>query len=65
MDIKPKSQKQYNPSRLEVAKTVALVALVVAVIAFVSGMRYANSQRATVDRAVEAAKVEAAQPLKQ
>lgn len=52
MDIKAKRPKQYQPTRLEVAKTVALVGLIVAIAAFISGMRYANSQRASVDQAV-------------
>lgn len=61
MDIKPrhKMAKQYQPTRLEVAKTVALVALVVAVAAFVAGIGYANNQRASLERAVDQAKVEA------
>lgn len=63
MDIKAKQPKAYQPTRLEVAKTVTLVALIVAIAAFIAGNAYANGQRASLDQAVSNA-VQAQQPSK-
>lgn len=48
---KPKPEQ----TRREVTKTVIIAVLVTAIIAFITGMAYANKQRAQLDKAVHAA----------
>lgn len=45
--------KKINKQSVETFKTVLIAVLITAVIAFVAGMRYANSQQATIDQAVK------------
>lgn len=69
-DIKPMSQpkstnkaeapaKSYNKTRGEHFKDLIIVALVVAIAAFIGGMQFSNKQQAEVRNAVSAAQVAA------
>lgn len=50
----PKVRKKYAPTRLEVFKTVTIAVLITAIIAFIAGMRFADSQQVTVMKTVDA-----------
>lgn len=45
-------RKKYAPTKWEVTKTVIIAVLITGIIAFVAGIRYANSQQAAIDSAV-------------
>jgi flagellar basal body-associated protein FliL len=55
----PKSKSKYAKTRGEHFKDLIIVALVVAIAAFVGGMVFANSQQTEVKNAVSAAQVTA------
>lgn len=61
-DITPKTIKKYRPSRLEVAKTVAIAVLVTSIVAFSAGIRYANNQQNELRQAIS--QVQAVAPEK-
>lgn len=51
----PRPAKRYQPSRWEVGKTIAIAVLISGIVAFVLGMKYANSQHSQIEQAVTAA----------
>lgn len=57
---KPTEKKAYNPTKIEVAKTVAIAVLITSIVSFIGGATYAGS----VNDRVEAAKASETQPVK-
>lgn len=50
--------KKLNKQTVETAKTVVIAVLVSAIVAFISGMAYANKQQSKVDNAVASVQAE-------
>lgn len=55
MATEAKAKKQYQPTRLEVAKTVLIAVLVTTILAFLAGVHYANGQHGVTAQAISAA----------
>lgn len=50
----PTSKKKYAKTRGEHVKDLLIAILITAILAFVAGVRYANSNHAAIDKAVQA-----------
>lgn len=54
-----KPAKKYQPTRLEVVKSIAIAVLVTGIVAFIAGAKFAGNRQTAMDNAVHAAAPEA------